>query len=60
MSRMIGRPVKYLPEWFPGAKFQIEAKEWSKSVLGMPKLPFEFVKTSMVWLRLLVRFLVSR
>jgi hypothetical protein len=45
---MDGWPVKCLPEWFPGAKFQTEAKEWSKLVLGMPRLPYEFVKRSMV------------
>jgi hypothetical protein len=40
--------VKYVPAWFPGAGFQIQGKEWRKSVLEMVHAPFNFVKQSLV------------
>src|SRR5271170_2084606 len=27
--------VKHVPPWFPGADFQVQAREWRKSVTGM-------------------------
>jgi hypothetical protein len=40
--------VKYVPEWFPGATFQREAREWKKSAAAMMREPYEAVKTAMV------------
>lgn len=40
--------VKYVPEWFPGAGFQTQAKEWSKQVTTMVDMPFEVVKQQIV------------
>ena len=40
--------VKYIPSWFPGATFQIQAKEWRPWVTGMLNDPFEYVKKSIV------------
>ncbi|TDL23203.1 cytochrome P450 [Rickenella mellea] len=39
--------LKYLPEWFPGAKFKREAKEWRRHVLSMRDSPFAVVKKTM-------------
>jgi hypothetical protein len=39
--------LKYVPEWFPGAGFQRQAKEWRKSVTAMPEVTFDFVKKAM-------------
>jgi len=36
--------LKYVPSWFPGAKFKREAKAWRKDVLAIPEAPFELVK----------------
>lgn len=40
--------VRYIPEWFPGAKFQREAREWRVPVFDMLNKPFEFIKSRMV------------
>lgn len=40
--------VKYTPEWFPGAQFQKEAKEWKVSVMKMLHQPYNVVKARMV------------
>jgi hypothetical protein len=40
--------VKYVPEWFPGAGFQVQAKVWRKYVMAMIEDPFEYVKQSLV------------
>ncbi|KAJ7123980.1 cytochrome P450 [Mycena crocata] len=39
--------LQYLPEWFPGAGFKRKAREWRKSVLALPEVPYNFVKQSM-------------
>ncbi|KZT03231.1 cytochrome P450 [Laetiporus sulphureus 93-53] len=36
--------LKYIPEWFPGAKFKLKAKEWRKSTTAMVEVPFKAVK----------------
>lgn len=38
--------LKYVPSWFPGAKFKREAKAWRKDVLAIPEAPFELVKAN--------------
>ena len=35
---------KYVPSWFPGAKFERDVKGWRKDVLATPEAPFELVK----------------
>lgn len=40
--------LKYLPEWFPGAGFQKEAKEWKKTLTRFVEEPFKAVKQGMV------------
>ncbi|KAJ7509506.1 cytochrome P450 [Mycena galericulata] len=39
--------LKYVPEFFPGAGFKKQAREWSKSVSAMPEVPYAFVKRSL-------------
>ncbi|KAJ7258207.1 cytochrome P450 [Mycena rebaudengoi] len=39
--------LKYVPEFFPGAGFKRQAKEWHKSVSAMPVLPYKYVKDSL-------------
>ena len=41
-------PVKHLPEWFPGAHFQKEAKAWKVHILNMLHRPYDVVKARMV------------
>ncbi|TFK69858.1 cytochrome P450 [Pluteus cervinus] len=36
--------LKYVPDWFPGAQFKRDAKEWSKDVLALPHVGFELAK----------------
>jgi hypothetical protein len=50
--------VKYLPEWFPGAHFQKEAKMWRISIMKTLHEPFNTVKDRIVsripiWTKLL-------
>jgi hypothetical protein len=40
--------LKYLPEWFPGAQFQKEVKEWRKIMARFFEQPFEAAKHGMV------------
>ena len=40
--------VKYLPKWFPGAKFQREAEMWRPFVYAMLNEPFDYVKSHLV------------
>ncbi|EKM47974.1 uncharacterized protein PHACADRAFT_215005 [Phanerochaete carnosa HHB-10118-sp] len=39
---------KYVPEWFPGARFQHEARMWRKSVMHVLHAPYNIVKERMV------------
>ena len=41
-------PVKYVPEWFPGAGFQKLGKKWRVNVLRLKNAPFDFTKDAMV------------
>lgn len=41
-------PLEYLPDWFPGARFKKDVKEWRQYVTAMPVLPFEYAKKSTV------------
>jgi hypothetical protein len=41
-------PVKYVPEWMPGAGFKTKAKEWRKLSQAMINVPFEMVKAKFV------------
>ncbi|KAK7694990.1 hypothetical protein QCA50_002178 [Cerrena zonata] len=36
--------LKHIPEWFPGARFQREAKEWRVFAMAMLEQPYEFFK----------------
>ncbi|KAJ7826064.1 cytochrome P450 [Mycena olivaceomarginata] len=36
--------LKYVPEFFPGAGFKKQAREWFKVVDAMPHVPYDFVK----------------
>ncbi|KAM6501984.1 Cytochrome P450 [Amanita muscaria] len=40
--------LKYIPCWFPGAKFKRQAKEWSKEAMHFRDSPFQSVKNSML------------
>lgn len=40
--------VKYVPAWFPGAKFKREAAEWRKACRAMLEVPFAAVKKAIV------------
>ncbi|KAF7369886.1 Cytochrome p450 [Mycena sanguinolenta] len=40
--------LKYIPEFFPGAGFKKQAREWSKVVEAMPNIPYDFVKKARV------------
>ncbi|KAJ7781981.1 cytochrome P450 [Mycena maculata] len=39
--------LKYVPEFFPGASFKREAREWNKAVSAMLEVPYAFVKASL-------------
>ncbi|KAF5341606.1 hypothetical protein D9758_014087 [Tetrapyrgos nigripes] len=36
--------LKHIPDWFPGAGFKRQAKEWNKSASAMAVVPMEFAK----------------
>ncbi|KAF5335634.1 hypothetical protein D9758_014794 [Tetrapyrgos nigripes] len=36
--------LKHIPDWFPGAGFKRQAKEWNKYVSAMAVVPMEFAK----------------
>ncbi|PSS06488.1 hypothetical protein PHLCEN_2v3717 [Hermanssonia centrifuga] len=38
--------LKYVPEWFPGARFRREAREWRVDAEGMVSAPFNAVKSA--------------
>jgi len=38
--------LKYIPSWFPGAKFKRQAKEWAKHAFRLRESPFESVKAA--------------
>lgn len=40
--------VQYLPEWFPGAGFKTQARQWKEEILQFADWPLELVKTQMV------------
>ena len=40
--------VKHLPDWFPGADFKHQAREWRKSVAALVNVPFNDVKHASV------------
>ncbi|KAJ3562900.1 hypothetical protein NP233_g9289 [Leucocoprinus birnbaumii] len=40
--------LRHVPEWFPGAKFQREAKEWKQIFARMFEEPFKAVKKAML------------
>jgi len=41
-------PVKYVPEWMPGAGFKTKAKEWRKLSQAMINVPYNMVKEKFV------------
>lgn len=45
---IITSSVKHIPEWFPGAHFQTEARIWRPTVFEMLHKPFNYVKSGMV------------
>jgi hypothetical protein len=40
--------VKYIPEWFPGATFKVQAREWAALRNEAIDTPFLEVKNKMV------------
>lgn len=40
--------LKYIPDWFPGAKFKRDAKEWRKATEEFKEAPFQATKLNMV------------
>ena len=46
------RIVRYIPEWFPGARFQRDARLWRPVVHQMLNKPFDHVKSMMVYTNL--------
>lgn len=40
--------LKYIPDWFPGAKFKRDAKEWRKVTEEFKESPFQATKQDMV------------
>jgi hypothetical protein len=45
-------PVKYVPSWVPGAKFQRQAALWKEELRSNINIPFDFVKKLNVRARL--------
>ncbi|XP_006464041.1 hypothetical protein AGABI2DRAFT_226079 [Agaricus bisporus var. bisporus H97] len=39
--------LKYIPDWFPGAKFKRDAKEWRKATEEFKEAPFQATKLNM-------------
>ncbi|KAF5308977.1 hypothetical protein D9758_018491 [Tetrapyrgos nigripes] len=39
--------LKHIPDWFPGAGFKRQAREWNKDMSAMAVVPLEFVKGAM-------------
>ncbi|PSR97714.1 hypothetical protein PHLCEN_2v4272 [Hermanssonia centrifuga] len=39
--------LKYVPDWFPGARFKRQAREWRVDVDGMITVPYNAVKSAM-------------
>ncbi len=40
--------LKYVPEWFPGAQFKRDAKEWYKVAMDYREVPFQATKRDIV------------
>jgi hypothetical protein len=40
--------VKYVPAWFPGAKFKRQAQEWSIPTAAMVDKPLQYVMENLV------------
>ena len=40
--------VRYIPSWFPGAKFKRDAIEWRQDSVAMLQEPFNMIKKRMV------------
>ena len=56
LTQLLETPVKYIPSWFPGAKFKRQAKEWNKSVVEMLHAPYKAFKERVVSFFLSFRF----
>lgn len=41
------KPVKHVPEWFPGANFKKRARQWRKDLEDAACIPFKIVKDRM-------------
>ncbi|KAF5333993.1 hypothetical protein D9758_017527 [Tetrapyrgos nigripes] len=39
--------LKHIPDWFPGAGFKRQAREWNKDMSAIAVVPLEFVKGAM-------------
>ena len=48
LRKLIHTAVKYVPEWFPGAAFQREARIWKEYAMKMLNEPFDIVKRQLV------------
>ena len=45
-------PVRFIPDWFPGAGFKTQLALWSKTYSDMEDVPLDFVKKQMVSMRI--------
>jgi hypothetical protein len=43
--------LKYLPKWFPGARFKRDAETFKKDILAIRDVPFAAMQKEMVCLR---------
>ena len=41
-------PVRYLPDWMPGASFKQTARAWKQTLGNMVDNPYKFVREQMV------------
>lgn len=45
---LILREVRFIPKWFPGAKFRRLAEEWAEALYIQSLIPINYVKEQMV------------
>lgn len=36
--------MRFIPEWFPGARFKVLARKWTASFNDMVEVPYAFAK----------------
>jgi hypothetical protein len=50
--------VRYLPEWFPGAKFKRDARIWNEELQELVHYPYRAVKEDLVCFELFLQQIV--